>query len=166
MEQESSGNQVLQQYGKVEAFDVQTCVKYVESLLLADEVERALLVLDNVPAYYRVNVPVELRDLRRRILNAACTPASYMNDGHDQMVKPEGNAQTLKNIMRGQLLINEVATLNKKELAPKYLTTDPTSPETDSISTAWVAPGGTLTSPVVTPKIEVSLAMFLFSRTD
>lgn len=62
---------------KPNAFDPEKYLDCVESMILADEVERALWMLDNLPAWYRDNIPERAREIRRELHSALFTPAQY-----------------------------------------------------------------------------------------
>ncbi len=70
-------------------FNVELCQKYVESLIRHDELERALLVLNNVPAEFRMNPPKELLQLKGEILAASVTPFHYAHSEGDDIEKLE-----------------------------------------------------------------------------
>lgn len=106
-------------------FDIELCVKYVKSLIEHDEVERALLVLDNVPAYYRDNRPKELINLKQDILKALCTVHAYMDCDLDANVSLEKAKTVLKNTVRGVLLEGEVKRYNEQGLVPHIVDVGP-----------------------------------------
>lgn len=102
----------------VESFNVQTAIQFIEMLVEGDEVERALLVLDNLPAYYRDNPPFELVRLRQQILGAICTPHAYLSSGFDDKVRPEQAVDMMRMHRRGQLVELEVKRYNGKGRKP------------------------------------------------
>lgn len=66
------------------SFDPDLCQKYVEMLVRHDEVERALWVLDNIPAHFRVNTPTNLLQLKGEIIANMATAHYYtVSDGDD-----------------------------------------------------------------------------------
>lgn len=101
------------------SFDVTLCQKYVESLLRHDELDRALMVLDNVPAFYRLHPPPELMRLRAEILKHSVTPLTYAKSTGDDFDYPEDKcAKLFGGYVRGQALIHYVKTLNNQGLKP------------------------------------------------
>lgn len=99
--------------GQVDTFDETIAAKYIESLLDADETERALLVLDNLPAFYRDNPPLKLANLKRDILSAIVTPHAYLSSGLDAEVRPQDCQHLLNTLLRGMLIQREVARYNR-----------------------------------------------------
>lgn len=99
--------------GQVDTFDETVAFKYIESLIDADEVERALLVLNNLPAFYRDNPPLKLANLKRDILSSIVTPHAYLSSGLDAEVKPEQGKYLLDTLLRGMLVQREVARYNR-----------------------------------------------------
>lgn len=96
--------------GECPTFDVETFISCASQLVDADEVERALLVLDNIPAYYRDNPPPKLLAFKNAILQHMLTPHGYINDNHDNKVNTVEQAQAfIKNTLRGHLIQQEVA---------------------------------------------------------
>lgn len=106
------------------AFDPNLCQQYVEMLVDHDEVERALIVLENVPAYYRDAVPQNLAKLKKDILQAICTSHAYYSDNLDQKISLEAAKYALQNI-RGLLIAKEVETYNKQGLTPHIVDMGP-----------------------------------------
>lgn len=107
------------------SFDPILCQKYVESLIQMDEVERALLVLDNVPAEYRDAPPENLFNLRREIQASLCTPHAYMSSGLDAKVMPEHAIPNLHHNLRGQLIEAEVKKYNAAGKIPHLVDVGP-----------------------------------------
>ena len=95
-----------------EVFDVAACKRHVESLVRHDELERALLVLDNVPAYYREHPLPELEDLKRDVLRAAWTTRLCVDATSDALLTPEQSLVCVKGLLRGVILDSEVERSN------------------------------------------------------
>lgn len=106
-------------------WSVDSCAGYVESLVQADEVERALLVLDNVPAKFRANPPPVLVRLRDQIIGALCTTHAYMSSGLDSKVSAEAAVDNLRYNIRGQLIEAEVKRYNEQKLMPHIVDVGP-----------------------------------------
>lgn len=109
------------------AFDPILCQKYVEMLVSHDEVERALYVLNNTPAYYRDNVPLNLATLKKDILQAICTTHAYMIDAQDvaEHVTKEAAMIALRGNLRGALITNEVRRYNDQKKVPHIVDMGP-----------------------------------------
>lgn len=105
-------------------FDSEACERYVRQLIDYDEVERALLVLDNVPALYRQNPPPNLFKLKSEILGALCTTHAYLSSGLDSDVTKD-KAMQVSELLRGKLLVNEVARYNDKGIKPHIVDMGP-----------------------------------------
>jgi hypothetical protein len=58
-------------------FDIDKYLDCVEGMITADEVERALWMIDNPPAWYRDNEPDRLKEIRHELHAALFTPAQY-----------------------------------------------------------------------------------------
>jgi hypothetical protein len=63
--------------GYPQFFSLDNYYTLVKQYVSADEVERALWLLDNPPAYFRDNPPKELLELKERLHRALWTPAQY-----------------------------------------------------------------------------------------
>lgn len=111
--------------GAGEGFDEDLVCRYVEILVDADEVERALLVLDNLPAYYRDNPPLRLQKLRQDILAAMVTAHAYMSCDLDAEVKPDQSLLILNHLLRGKLIDLEVGRYNAQRLEPHIVDLGP-----------------------------------------
>lgn len=99
----------------------------VNMLLNADEVERALLFLDNVPAYFRDQPTERMKKMRGKILGAMVTAHAYMSSGLDANVveNPEHNKYLIDNLLRGQLVKHEVERYNKNGVSPQIIDVGP-----------------------------------------
>lgn len=108
MNQETN-DQIQKRLGIAPTFNPQDFIKVAQQLVDADEVERALWLLDNVPAYYRSNQVKEIIDFKSSILSRMVTPAGYADDQHDCGVMPFEEAQAVvKLTLRGVLLEYEL----------------------------------------------------------
>lgn len=105
--------------------EIDLCVKYVENLIMNDEVERALIVLDNVPAHWRDHPPVELKKLRSDILAAMTTAHAYMSSDLDSAVNKETAIDNLRFNLRGRLAEAEVRKYNELGHAPHIVDVGP-----------------------------------------
>lgn len=95
--------------GDCPTFNAQDFIKVAQQLVDADEVERALAVLDNVPAYYRQHHHPDIVAFKNSILSRMITPAGYLNDAHDCGIYGEEEARgVVKGTLRGILLEHEL----------------------------------------------------------
>jgi hypothetical protein len=95
-------------------------------LVTNDEVERALMVLDNVPAVYRDNHPPALAALRDDILRARFTPHTYIHH-HGDVPNEAPPVQVMSALLRGRLIRAEVERYNAQNLVPHIVDVGPGS---------------------------------------
>lgn len=106
-------------------FDPVKCEEYVRMLIDHDEVERALLVLENVPAHIRDKIPKNLSTLRNEILYAMCTPNAYHADDFDLEVSLKNSTAHVETLLRGILVRNEVERYNALGIVPHIVDLGP-----------------------------------------
>ncbi len=112
--------------GSIEDCDFSLIAKTIELYIQADEVERALWILNNLPGKHRDYIPYELVKLKAEILAAMVTPHAYLTSELDNGVhSPEGAAEVLGMLMRGVLLKEEVKRFNDKALIPHLIDMGP-----------------------------------------
>ncbi len=63
--------------GKPTYFSLDTYLAAIDGMINADEVERALWMIDNPPAYYRANPPAALTEMREQLHRRLWTPVQY-----------------------------------------------------------------------------------------
>lgn len=96
-------------------FNVKAFLIAAEELVRADEVERALNLLDNLPAYYRDYEPREVTKLRNEIMERIATPSFYRDCDKDfELPDYDPTRATLRYVM----IQHEVGELNKRNLVP------------------------------------------------
>ncbi len=98
-------------------FNLQPFLDAANELTRLDEIERALHLLDNLPAKYRDQEPEEVTKLRAEITARIATPSYYaqsevgmhvdLNDEHD-----------MRSTLRYQMLAADVADFNEQGLTP------------------------------------------------
>lgn len=107
-------------------FDTESFVKVVNEYLRLDEVERALWLLDNLPAKARDFPPMELIKLKQDILGAIVTPHAYQSCDLDSQIQPDSvNVQHLNRYLRGILVQEEVKRFNDLGLTPHIVDVGP-----------------------------------------
>lgn len=106
-------------------FDYQLNIKAfidaAEELLRFDEVARALHLLDNLPAYFRDNIPLEILDLKNGILSKLATPHIYVKNGSDLLLEPAKAKLWIKESLRGREIIKDVENYNKQGIIPNIV---------------------------------------------
>lgn len=113
-------NPLLELPRKLESFNLRAFLDCANELVRADEVERALWVLDNLPAYYRDFVPGEVIDLKNEILKRIGTPSSYKRNQSDLNVASD-NFKTVEDSLRSRLIRTEVKLMNDEGLMPHII---------------------------------------------
>ncbi len=111
--------------GSVQGFNEEDVIRLVTTLVEGDEVERALLVLDNLPAFYRDNPPINVQKLRQDILSSMVTAHAYMSATMDSEVIPERADWELENLLRGKLVRCEVERYIKRGFHPHIVDVGP-----------------------------------------
>lgn len=66
-------------FGRPKHFDVDKFVETVEMFVNSDEVIIGLKMLEQLPGYYRDNMPKQIIDLKKNILNKIVTVRDYIN---------------------------------------------------------------------------------------
>ena len=106
-------------------FDVRPFLDVVQTLCNADEFERALLVLDNLPAYYRDNPPEEVTRMRQVILENFMTVQDYIENPHDQPCPSDRAAIALAAFHRGKMVFEDIKALNEAGYVPHVVDMGP-----------------------------------------
>lgn len=93
-------------------------------LVQYDEVERALLILNNLPAYYRDHEPKSVTDLKAAIQSKIMLPQDYATHATDdqQLIDRDDIIHILS---RGQILMNEIKTANDNGVTPHIVEVGP-----------------------------------------
>lgn len=99
-------------------FNVQCFLDAANELVRADEVERALHLLDNLPASYRDNPPKQVTSLRNEILARVATPVSYVTIENSYGPDLDDRHDMGKSSLRGQMTCTDVKAYNGKGLCP------------------------------------------------
>ena len=112
--------------GKPLFFDPEIFCSVVEQMIMSDEVERAFLMLDNVPAYYRYFPTPRMEEIRASLHRQLFTPAQYSEadaEGKDLDVKHlEGMFPH-----RAQVLFEKVKEINERGVKPNIMEVGPGS---------------------------------------
>lgn len=101
--------------GKPRFFNEDAWLETVIGLIRSDETERALWLLDNPPAWYRMNYPTKAKEIKERLNKQLFTPIQYAG-----CLDPEPEAYTAEMQMpsRGELVDKLVKELNEKNICP------------------------------------------------
>ena len=94
--------------GEVTGFSTKPFIEAAELLARADEPERALQLLENLPAYYRDNTPPEVLEMRQAIMGSLLTPHAYASVDFDAEV----GRDVMDHLLRGRMVKKLVGELN------------------------------------------------------
>jgi len=108
--------------GKPKYFDLDTYLNAVESMICADEIKFALIMLDNLPGYYRDNYPKRADTIRGLIYEQCMTVQDYVNDKSESIEQSEIHHKQIVSKQwkeshfypRGQVTIDLVRDLNNQ----------------------------------------------------
>lgn len=100
-------------------FNPEQFLDVVEQMINADEVERALWMLDNMPGYYRDNPPARALEIRDRLHKQFYTAVQYASE----VPGTEVNAETVLRAwpLRAELLANTIKRLNESGVTPNVM---------------------------------------------
>lgn len=79
-----------------------------KELIRFDEVERALQLLELVPALYRDQPVPEIESLKTQIRAALITPHAYLTSGLDSNVTIDAAITNIQSLLRGKIVLKEV----------------------------------------------------------
>ncbi len=110
---------------EMKEFNLKCFIDAANELVRADEVARALWLLDNLPAWYRDNAPDEVVQLKNEIMKRMATPSFYATDaGCELTVNPDSHLY-MRNTLRGDLIVKDMKFLNKHNFFPKLFDLGP-----------------------------------------
>src|SRR3954469_24850659 len=111
--------------GRPNFFNVDMFLDIVEQMIVADETERALLMLDNMPGFYRDHVPDRARTLKDRLLRKLYTTADYIGSapaGQIELLRElpadQINDLYMTKLTRAQVALALCQSLNKQGIKP------------------------------------------------
>lgn len=99
-------------------FKISAFIDAANELARADEVERALKILDNLPAYYRDNEPRSITVLRNEIMARIATAGDYKNNDTTDKIE---DVSPMRETLRYQLLKGDVSYFNGKKQTPHII---------------------------------------------
>ena len=110
---------------EIKNFNVQCFIDAAKELLRADETIRALNLLDNLPAFYRDNIPVDVLELKLQIQSRIATSSFYANDNGCETAICDEIAIKNAGTLRGRLITKEVQALNGDGIEPHVVDAGP-----------------------------------------
>lgn len=108
----------MNEQGKPIYFNTDQFLHVVEQMINADEVERALWMLDNMPGYYRDNPPARALEIRDRLHKQFYTAVQYASEVGDG-VTPEAVLRAWP--LRGEMLAMTIKRLNEVGAVPNVM---------------------------------------------
>lgn len=117
--------QIMKEVGWCEFFDIEPFIKAANILVAADEPLRALQLLDNLPGYYRDNIPEEVEKIRSEIYALLATPTFYTTNKYDAFVRADEAEETVDKLLRGQLIQADVKKYNDEGKTPHIVDLGP-----------------------------------------
>lgn len=99
----------------MQKIDIKPFLDVAETLVVQDETERALLVLENLPAYFRDFPPPEVVELKRAIMRKIFTNTDYATTSEDDL---KDNAFAVDYVARAMVLRDELANANSNGITP------------------------------------------------
>lgn len=110
----------------IKDFNLQCFIDAINELARSDEIERALWLCDNLPAYYRDHRPQEITDLKNKIISRISTAVRYSEDpGHLKELRTNGFFINGEMTLRGTLIKKDVAWFNKQGIIPHVVDLGP-----------------------------------------
>lgn len=107
--------------GKPLYWDLENHVAAILQMIRADELQIALKMLDDVPAWYRTNYPKELSDIKRKLFMNTYDQIEYATDDDEASCPREMGEQQWTSAYcfpRGEIITQEVQKLNSAGKAP------------------------------------------------
>ncbi len=100
-------------------FDVDVYLDVVEMMINADEVERAIHMLDNMPAYYRDHMPLRAHEIRLQLHANLVTTEGYKKEY--ELVPLDPNAIKMVWPHRAQMVEAYVRNFNRQGMRPHLM---------------------------------------------
>jgi hypothetical protein len=107
--------------GRPYFFDLKMFIATVEMFICSDEIETALWLLDNPPAWYREHYPPELMEIKKTLFGQTYDQHEYATDDDEANCQREfGESQWLTGYTypRAEIIMKEIKELNAKGLSP------------------------------------------------
>lgn len=96
----------------IQDFSVKPFLDAADLLCQADEFERAIALLENLPGYQRDNVPIEVEEMLKDIRVGLMTSVDYQQNRHDHVIDVGRSLVMLNSFSRGKAVEQEVAHRN------------------------------------------------------
>ncbi len=109
----------MSEQGRPKYFNTDTYLDAVEMMINADEVERALWMLDNMPGYYRDNMPERALEILNTLHKKTWTAIQYSELKQDEPLSLEVADQVVP--LRGMLVEQIVRSYNELSITPHIM---------------------------------------------
>ncbi len=111
--------------GEIENFDVTPFLQAANRLFSADEFERGILILDNLPSYYRDNQPKEVVDLKAKAYARMVSIVDYASNEKDMIFNLERALAIVQEVPRGIEVCDFVKKHNNSGVTPHIVDMGP-----------------------------------------
>jgi hypothetical protein len=111
--------------GRLEFWNPRPFIEAASILVAADEPLRAIQLLDNLPGYYRDQVPQEVSAMKKQIYALLATPTFYVTNKNDQLVREENAVASVDLLLRGRLIEQDVKAYNDAGQVPHIVDLGP-----------------------------------------
>lgn len=116
----------LRNVGRPNFFDVDMYLLMIEQMITCDEVEKAMWMLDNMPAYYRDNVPHGTIRIKEQLFKKFFTTADYADMSPElfneaSRLSKEAVQKEFKSIIRFYKIYEVVRQLNEAGITPHII---------------------------------------------
>lgn len=122
----SEEKDIFTDIGKPKHFDVSIHIKAIDQLICADEIEFALKMMDMLPGFYRENVPLEIKQIKKELYRQIQDTIEYANDQDETYKNPYSGILSEKfNSMfffpRAAETVNVILEYNKSSVIPHII---------------------------------------------
>lgn len=110
--------------GRPTYFDLDKYLSCVEEMISCDEVERAFWMLDNLPAWYRDNVPPQITQIKEQLYKKLFTVVDYAKVKCDVNFRSQDKEAVIRNIFgipRFKAVLDLVFHINDEFSSPPHI---------------------------------------------
>lgn len=115
-------------HGRPQHFDIEHYLDSVEQMIMADEIQFALKMLENLPGWYRDNYPVRAIKIKQRLMKSLMFITDYASDESECVIdksKVEDKILTIFCQPRGELIVKIIKQYNDQNLSPHIIEMGP-----------------------------------------
>lgn len=108
----------MEQFGvELKNFKIQSFIDVLNEYIRADEIERAMWVMDNLPAFYRDHIPSEIVIIKNEMLKRMATPRVY-SGGDVDCQNDASHILNMHKTLRGGLISKDIKNFNDQNITP------------------------------------------------